>query len=174
MVAILGILAGSFLGAVVFGSFFEWSLHRYLMHGRWIKGYPYRTHDQVHHKVFDSGPNYHLGERDDHDLVTMAWWNGPVLMLANAPLPTLVAWLAGSWWVIPGAMAAYVLYYAAYEYLHWCMHVPRERWFERTRLYKWIDRHHRLHHLEPDRNLNVVLPLADWILRTRIARAPIP
>jgi hypothetical protein len=37
----------------------------------------------------------------------------------------------------------------------------------------WIDQHHRLHHLKPMRNLNVVLPLADFVFRTRIASAPV-
>lgn len=155
------------------GSFFEWALHKFLMHGVLVKTYPYRTHDRVHHVVFDAGRNYHLHDENHREIVTMAWWNAPVLMLVNAPLPVLVAWLVGSWWVVAGAMAGYVAYYAAYEYLHWCMHVPGPRWFQRTRLFKWIDRHHRLHHLEPMRNLNVVLPIADFLLGTRMASAPV-
>ncbi len=167
-------LLASFAGAVVVGSFFEWALHKYLMHGVLVKGYPWQAHDQVHHGVFDAGKRYHLQDRADKHLVTMAWWNGPVILLANAPIPVAVAWLIGNWWVVPGAMACYTAYYAAYEYFHYCMHVPGPRWFQRTRLFKWIDQHHRLHHLVPMRNLNVVFPIADWIMRTRIARAPFP
>src|SRR5205814_6482138 len=115
--------------------------------------------------------NYHLSHQKKN-LVTMAWWNGPVLVLLNAPFPLTVAWLTGSWWVLAGAVPAFACYYGAYEYLHWCMHVPRGRWFQRTRVFRWIDRHHRIHHLVPSRNLNVVLPIADFILRTRIAVAP--
>jgi len=35
-----------------------------------------------------------------------------------------------------------------------------------------VDQHHRLHHLEPMRNLNVVFPIADFVFRTRLSRAP--
>jgi hypothetical protein len=73
---------------------------------------------------------------------------------------------------VPGFMAAVILYYGLYEYLHWCMHVPRTRRFQSSRLFRWIDRHHRLHHLQPGRNLNVVLPIADFLFRTRLSRAP--
>jgi hypothetical protein len=168
------IIIASFVGAWIFGSFFEWSLHRYLMHGVLIKAYPYHTHDRVHHQVFGPGPTYHLSPNNEHpDLVTMAWWNGPLILLANAPLPLLVTWIVGSWWVMAGAMPAYLMYYAMYEYLHWCMHVPGPRWFQKLGLFKWLDQHHRLHHLDSNKNLNVVFPLADWILRSRMARAPV-
>ena len=168
------IALASFFGAFIVGSFFEWALHKYLMHGVLIKAYPYKTHDLVHHKLFGPGPTYHLGKHpDDDSLVTMAWWNAPLLMLANAPVPCVAAYFLHSYWVIVGAMAGYITYYALYEYLHWCMHVPGPRWFQTTRLFKWIDQHHRLHHLQPMRNLNVVFPLADYVLRTRLSRAPV-
>ena len=174
VLGIVGILAASFTGALIVGSFFEWALHKYLMHGVLIKAYPYKTHDLVHHKLFGPGPTYtNEDHRHDDALVTMAWWNSPILMLANAPLPIAVAWLLHSWWIVPGAMAGYICYYIAYEYLHWCMHVPGPRWFQQTWAFKWIDRHHRLHHLMPMRNLNVVLPIADFILRTRMSSAPV-
>src|SRR5215510_15561817 len=108
-------LIASYAGALVVGSFFEWTLHKYLMHGVLIKAYPYNTHDPVHHVIFDSGRNYHLHDRhEEKHLVTMAWWNAPVLMLANAPLPVGLALLLGNWWIVLGAMLGYVSYYIAY------------------------------------------------------------
>jgi hypothetical protein len=164
----------SFVAGLAYGSFFEWSLHRFLMHRPFLFfTYPYRTHAQVHHVKFGSGRDYQL--HDDHQKghVTMAWWNSPILIAVNAPIGILAAVLIGSWWIVPGFLASMVIYYGMYEYLHWCMHVPGTRWFQSTRLFRWIDRHHRIHHLQPMRNLNVVLPLADFILRTRLARAPV-
>jgi hypothetical protein len=169
------ILAASALGAIVWGSLFEWTLHRFVMHRPFLgMTYPYRTHGITHHTVFGSAKDYHLQDHATKHLVTMAWWNGPVLLLVNAPAAFAAAWIAGTWWAILPFMATLTSYYVAYEYLHWCMHVPEPRWFQGTRLFKWIDRHHRLHHLMPMRNLNVVFPIADWMFRTRIARAPVP
>ena len=75
------------------------------------------------------------------------------------------------WLVLWGGAAALVAYYVLYESLHFCMHVPRDRWLERTWLFRWLDAHHHLHHQYAFKNLNVVLPLADWLLGSLI---PVP
>jgi len=163
----------AFAGGIVYGSFFEWTLHRFMMHRPFLfVTYPFKSHAITHHGTFGPGPDYHLRDESNRGLVTMAWWNGPALFVTNAPVGVLAAWLIGSWWIVPGFMAAMFLYYGLYEYLHWCMHVPGPRRFQSTRLFRWIDRHHRLHHLQPTRNLNVVLPIADFVFRTRLSRAP--
>jgi hypothetical protein len=169
------ILTACFFVGIVYASFFEWTLHRFVMH-RPILGftYPYRTHGITHHTVFGSGRDYHIQDMSTKHLVTMAWWNAPVLLLINSPVGILCGWIAGTWWAYLPFIGAMLCYYLVYEYFHFCMHVPGPRWFQKTGLFKWVDQHHRLHHLEPMRNLNVVFPLADWILRTRIRRAPVP
>lgn len=175
MTEALLVLGLSFACGLAYGSFFEWVLHRFLMH-RPLLGfnYAYQAHAITHHGVFGSGHDYHIQDRAQWRLVTMAWWNAPVLLAINSPAGLLAAHLAGSWWAMAGFMTALLTYYGLYEYLHWCMHVPESRWFQGTRLFRWIDRHHRLHHLQPMRNLNVVFPIADFTLRTRISRAPMP
>lgn len=161
----------SFVLGIVYSSFFEWTLHRFLMHRPFVLlKYPFRAHAITHHSTFGAGDDYHLQKPEDRKVVRMAWWNAPALLALNAPVALLAAWAVGSWWVVPGFVAAFAFYYGMYEYLHWCFHVPNpQRWFQETAVYRWIDRHHRLHHLRPHRNLNVVLPIADFCLRTRIA-----
>ena len=167
-------IVASFLGGMVYGSFFEWTLHRFLMHRPlWFVTYPFKSHAQTHHVIFGSAKDYHLEDERNRRLVTMAWWNSPILIAVNAPVGLLFTWWIGTWWIMPGFLAAMVFYYGMYEYLHWCMHVPKKRWFQSLRIFRWIDRHHRLHHLQPNRNLNVVLPIADFVLRSRLARAPV-
>lgn len=170
----LAVTALGLAGGVVYASFFEWVLHRHVMHRIFLfLRYPFRAHALTHHGIFDGGQDYHLRSDEHAGKVRMAWWNAPVLLLVNAPVAVLVAWAVGSVWAGGGFMAAIAVYYAAYEYLHWCMHVPRPRWFQSTRLFRRLDRHHRMHHLRPDRNLNVVLPLADVVVGTLILRAPV-
>lgn len=172
MTDILIAVAVTVPASAVYGSFFEWLLHRYVMHRTGIITYPYRTHAVVHHGLFGSGKDYQLQRQEDKKLVTMAWWNAPVLLLINVPAALGAWWLSGTWWAFGAFMGTLLVYYGLYEYLHWCMHVPAQRWFQKMGFFRWLDRHHRLHHLLPDRNLNVVLPVADLILRTRVARAP--
>src|SRR5271170_5768668 len=74
-----------FSGAAVFSSFFEWTLHRYLMH-RPFAGweYAFRAHAVVHHHTFKSDHTYHLINEHDKKTIPMAWWNGPVLIFLGS------------------------------------------------------------------------------------------
>ena len=62
-------------------------------------------------------------------------------------------------------------YYGAYEYMHWCMHLPRKRNVERSGIFFRLNGHHLLHHRYMGRNFNVVFPLADLCLGTLLLRS---
>ena len=163
-----------FVGAVIYSSFFEWTLHRYVMHrplGKFT--YPYVSHALVHHRIFKSDHTYHLIDEKDKFTIPMAWWNGPVLILIGL-LPFLLASLfSGKWGIMCGAALASSAYYGAYEYIHWCMHLPRKRNVERSGIFFRLNGHHLLHHRYMSRNYNVVLPLADLCLGTLLLRSKI-
>ncbi len=163
----------SFTGGVIYASFFEWLLHKYVMHrplGRFE--YPFRTHALVHHHIFRADETYHLQEEADKNTVPMAWWNGPVLILLHIPGMLAIGWLIGKPIVI-GAASVMAVYYATYEFIHWCMHIPRKRNIERTGTFFRLNGHHLLHHRYMHKNFNVVMPLADLCLGTLLRRAPL-
>jgi hypothetical protein len=92
----------------------------------------------------------------------------PVILYAEHLLGANLLW---------GALAAMGFYYFLYEYLHYCMHIPKGRWLENTLWFHWLDSHHHMHHMRPFNNLNVVLPLADVLFGTLIPagqRAAVP
>lgn len=157
---------------VVFASFFEWALHRFVMHkpvGRFQ--YAFRAHALVHHQTFKADHTYHLINEHDKETIPMAWWNGPAL-IATCLLPVIAAaWISGQWWLILGAAVAFVAYYGAYEYMHWCMHLPKARRLERSWLFLRLNGHHLLHHRYMHKNFNVVLPLADLCFGTLLLRS---
>lgn len=163
-----------FILAVFYASFFEWTLHRYVMHrpvGPFK--YPYRAHALIHHKIFKADHTYHLIDEKDKWTIPMAWWNGPVLvLLCNVPF-TLAAWIWHRWGLCAGALLAFTAYYSTYEYLHWCMHLPRKRSIERSGLFFRLNGHHILHHRYMHTNFNVVLPLADFIMGTLLLRSKV-
>jgi hypothetical protein len=174
MVAFLVAAACGFVIAIVFASFFEWAWHRYVMH-RPIPGfsYPFKSHSLTHHRIFRADDTYHLQDPAHRHTVHMAWWNGPAL-IAICEVPFLVtSWITGFWGVAFGSLLAFVSYYGAYEYLHYCMHVPRQRNMERSGLFFRLNGHHLLHHRYMDRNLNVVLPLADLCFGTLVRRSKV-
>lgn len=166
--------AVGFGSGFVFASFFEWALHRYFMHqpvGRFE--YAFRAHAIVHHQVFKADHTYHLVREKDKETIPMAWWNGPVL-IALCMLPFVAAaWASAQWWLAFGALLAFVAYYAAYEYMHWCMHLPKRRRLERSWIFHRLNGHHLLHHRYMHKNFNVVLPLADLCLGTLMLRSKV-
>ena len=103
----------------------------------------------------------------------MAWWNGPVLVAACTLPFVAVAWWLGHWSLLWGALPACAAYYATYEYLHWCMHLPKKRNLERSGIFFRLNGHHLLHHRYMGKNFNVVLPLADLLLGTLLLRSPV-
>jgi len=163
-----------FGGGIVVGSFFEWTLHRYVMHRPFLGWlYPFRAHALVHHRVFRADHTYHLQRSQDKETIPMAWWNGPAIVCIGT-LPVLaIAWPLGLWGLPAGTFAAFTSYFVAYEYIHWCMHLPRTRFVERTGLFFRLNGHHLLHHRYMGKNFNVVFPLADLCLGTLLLRSKV-
>jgi sterol desaturase/sphingolipid hydroxylase (fatty acid hydroxylase superfamily) len=110
---------------------------------------------------------------DDKRTIPMAWWNGPVLVAVGMLPFGLAALLSGQWGILAGATLACGGYYGAYEYMHWCMHLPRKRHLERSGIFFRLNGHHLLHHRYMGKNFNVVLPLADLCLGTLLLRSKI-
>jgi Fatty acid hydroxylase len=172
MISFLLWAAAGFAGGFIGSSFFEWVLHRYVMHrplGRFR--YAFKAHAQVHHRVFKADQTYHLHHEKDKETIPMAWWNGPVL-IGVALLPFLVAsYLLGHWGIIVGAALSTSSYYGVYEYLHWCMHLPKARRIEKPWVFRRLNGHHLLHHRYMHKNFNVVFPLADVCFGTLLLRS---
>jgi hypothetical protein len=167
-------MAAGFVAATVYASFFEWTLHRFVMHRPlWKFRYPFESHALVHHRVFRADETYHLIDAKDAKTIPMAWWNGPVLVALGMSPFVLAVFFVGSWGFPCGALLACAGYYAAYEYMHWCMHLPKKRQVERSGIFFRLNGHHLLHHRYMKRNFNVVLPLADLFLGTLLLRAPV-
>jgi len=167
-------LVVSFVSGVIFASFFEWTLHRFVMH-RPIFGldYSFKAHALVHHHTFKADHTYHLIDEKDKETIPMAWWNGPAIVLTGMIPVVLIAWALGNWTITVGAFVAFCLYFAAYEYMHWCMHLPKARRVEKSWFFYRLNGHHLLHHRYMHKNFNVVMPLADLCLGTLLLRSKI-
>jgi len=163
-----------FSAGVIFASFFEWALHRYLMHQPFLNfTYAFNAHAKVHHHIFKSDHTYHVIHEPDIKKIPMAWWNGPTI-IAIGMIPVLAVTLPlGRWDMAIGMLIAFMVYFAAYEYMHWCMHLPKARRVERSWVFYRLNGHHLLHHRYMHKNFNVVLPFADLCLCTLMLRSKI-
>ncbi len=162
--------------AVIYTSLFEWMLHRYVMHRPFLGfDYAFKAHALTHHVIFKADKSYHLTNDADKHTIPMAWWNCLILIPLSS-LPSIpISLYLHSWWISVITILTISLYYGTYEYIHWCMHLPKptKRIFEAGWVFRKINGHHLLHHRYPNRNLNVVLPLADTILGTLLLRSPV-
>ncbi|MFO0983714.1 MAG: sterol desaturase family protein [Planctomycetota bacterium] len=158
----------AFLAVTIYGSFFEWTLHRNIMHRRTWIAHPFELHAMLHHKLFRHDGSYHAQNDEMKSHVTFVPRDYVLLLLVNTPVFLAAEW-ALQYPVLLGAWVAVLTYLAVFDILHWSFHVPNQRRMERWSWVRWLKEHHRLHHQYQNRNLNVVLPLADLVFRTRIA-----
>jgi hypothetical protein len=175
---ILGVSIGLFVG-VVQSSFFEWAFHRYWLHRPWLPKECFTQHTLIHHQLCKFDDTFHIVEEEQHEALTFMWWGGPVLIAINIAPWVLIALALGAMGVTLPYLAFLItfastmsLYYAGYEGLHFLMHKPSFPFIERSRPFQFIKRHHRIHHVHMNRNLNVLLPLADLVLGTLVTQAP--
>lgn len=167
--------------AVVQSSFVEWVFHRYWLHRPWLPRGAFTSHTLVHHQLCKFEDTFRVVEEEQKEALSFAWWGGPAL-IALSTLPWALAgsglWLAGLDWPFGSFVAGFALtvsvYYVGYEGLHYLMHKPTIGFIERSRYFRFIERHHRIHHVRMDRNLNVLLPLADLVLGTLVLEAASP
>lgn len=178
MVLILVVLAAVFV-AVIQSSFFEWAFHRFWLHRPWLPKGCFTTHTLIHHQLCKFEDTFQVVEEEQHEALHFAWWGGPLLVILNLAPWLLAAWacavagLAFSW--VPFLVTAAVTfsaYYVGYEGSHYLMHKPRFPWIERSRFFRFLERHHRIHHVLMGRNLNVLLPIADFALGTLVTEMP--
>src|SRR5262249_21380134 len=141
----------------------------------------FTTHTLVHHQLCKFDDTFHVVEEEQEEALTFAWWGGPTLIAINT-----VPWLLLAWWlvaaritplgfILPACVAGGVLLcYIGYEGLHYLMHKPSIPWIERSRYFKFLERHHRIHHFQMDRNLNVLIPIGDFLLGSLVTEAKEP
>lgn len=157
------------IAGIIYGSFFEWTLHRNIMHRKTWISYPFELHAMLHHRLFRHDETFHALNEEMKQHVRFVPRDYILLLLVNTPV-FLAVELILRVPVLIGGWVACLLYLIAFDTLHWSFHVPKERFFEKWGWHRWIKQHHLLHHRYQNRNLNVVLPLADFVFRTRISK----
>jgi hypothetical protein len=147
-------------------SFFEWWFHKFMFHSPKINKRTFREHTLIHHQEFKHEPSsYEWHAPREKKNIAMDWWSLPLFVATLTPAFLLMQYLTKipTYW---GGIAAVVVYYAIYEFLHYLMHVPGKYAIEKTRFFQFVKEHHRVHHKHMLRNLNVFFPFADLVMGT--------
>ena len=162
------------IAALIFVSFGELAIHRHLMHRQRLPQWLYRVlpdlraqfknHALLHHgkyyKEFDHEPDPEGQTFNVHIL----WGDRARLQITFLPVAILLGFLVS--WVSGLTFAATILLHnAVWGIVHVQMHQPKDDcWFRNTRYFRFISRHHFMHHQQSNKNYNVVLPFADFVM----------
>lgn len=154
--AVIFLITQAFLG-VLYASLFEYLAHKFALHGLGVKKKSfYAGHWHQHHRncrrhgFYD--PDYERGflawNRHGKEFLSVG-----LILLAHTPM----------FWYLPAASITATLYSLAYLYLHRKMHLLPGWGHARFQ-------HHYDHHMgqRQDQNWNVVLPIWDIVLGTRV------
>jgi len=163
-------IGGWLIFSCVLASFIEHQVHRHLMHRRNFlsertAGFKrvYEAHTLVHHAyyatIFSDEP---VPQGEDRE-IRLTVHKAPLKALPFAVLIALVSWLGAA--IFVGVM---VFHHWAWNKIHLEMHKPEQKLFSTWPVYKFLARHHCLHHRHLDRNFNVVFPFADYVLGTSV------
>jgi hypothetical protein len=166
----------SFIGWLMFScvlmSFIEHQVHARMMHRKFFLSKRlavfekmFTSHAVLHHGtyaiVFSDEP---VPPGEDKG-IRLSVVEGVVESIFIALLLFFVSPMAAISFVIVVAF-----HHTVWNLIHLEMHKPEGRFFSQWPLYKFLARHHMLHHTYPTKNMNVVFPIADFILGTN-ARA---
>ena len=161
-------IVGWFILSCILMSFIEHQVHSKLMHKKnFLSGRNtafkrvFEAHAIVHHghysQIFSDEP---VAPGEDKE-IRMTVHKGAIKALPVALILSLVSW---QWAII--FIPTVCLHHWIWNKIHLEMHKPEQRGFSNWPIYKFLARHHYLHHIYPNKNFNVVFPLADYVLGT--------
>ena len=170
-----------FVVMIVLMSLIEHQVHRRLMHRKprnpllkklHARQRIFTSHAVEHHsqyrKVFHDDP---LPPGDDRG-IRLNLIEGLLECLPLSLILGLVAYTTGLTTFYSAAIvwpAVVALHHTIWNQIHLEMHQPKKRFFADWQAYKFVARHHFLHHRYPDKNFNVAFPVGDFLCGT-IAR----
>lgn len=150
----------------------EWYAHRNLLHRRWKPmAVLYDQHTPMHHRMYRYG-DMEIRSWRELRFVLIPAMGVLGIVLATAPAAALAGLFLGpnvAWLFLVTA----ALYVVGYELSHLAYHLPRNGFVGRLALVRILREQHALHHdprLMQRYNMNVTIPLADWIFGTMAPR----
>jgi hypothetical protein len=161
---------GTALFWILYGSFFEWYWHCCWMHRPRFPREAFHRHTLVHHTRYKGDESFYVQETGHPDHVLLKPYALPAILAAHLPIAWLVDrfFIHHTLWVALGTM---LIYFVAYEYVHWNIHVPRGHFVERFQWFQFLRTHHKLHHRYHRWNFCVLFPLADLMMGTLLTEA---
>ena len=154
----------------LFCNFFEWFLHRDIMH-RPSKNPLFRaiyTRHTLNHHQFFTEKDMRFAYSGDWRVTFFPPYALVVFTLMSIPPALVAGWLVSAnvgWLLISTTVGMYLIY----EFMHFCCHVDEGRFVRNCPLVNTLRRHHTAHHshsIMMERNMNLTFPISDWLFGT--------
>ena len=156
-------------------SIYENLVHKIFMHNKFFpkRAYdlmPYlidvfESHAVRHHAIwyrkFDYEPDP-VGHNENLKILYLDLFS---MLLVTSPVWGALMWFntaAGIFYI-----GLFFLHRFLWNTLHCQMHIPEDVFFRKWGVYRYLARHHFLHHQDTKKNFNVVFPLADALIGTK-------
>jgi hypothetical protein len=155
----------------LFANAFEWWIHGAALHRRHpLAPVLYDQHTPKHHMLYLT-EDMAMRDRREYRLVLIPAY-GLFLIIVGQ-----LAVTSGLWWLgfrnVACLYAATAIAYAvSYEWLHFSYHLPAGHPVARNPIIRRLARHHAVHHdprIMQRWNMNVTVPLTDWVMGTAVA-----
>lgn len=178
-------LPAGVVATLIVGSLGEWFVHRYAMHrGRRFPLFRLATdlHHRAHHWVHFTPERYVHAGRVEYPSVL---GSGRAELCRSAPARALTVAshaafyalfalpiaLAASWatrnpWFVGSTLVTEAVLIALFIHVHDAIHYPGLSPLERFSWFRFLDRHHYIHHIDNGANTNFLLPLGDLAMGT--------
>ncbi len=166
------IIVAWFFAMVLLMSIIEHQVHCHLMHKQpripflkklAVRQKMFKSHAVEHHsqyrKHFHDDP---LPKGEDRGIRLSAWEG----LLESLPIALIFACFEVTRIGAIMFPLVVILHHTIWNYIHLEMHQPKGRFFANWAIYKFVARHHFLHHRYPSKNFNVAFPLGDFICGT--------
>jgi MFS family permease len=145
----------------------EYVAHRFLLHQSNFK-LAYREHTLLHHFFFTHEALEIESTQDFHRVLFSPYAVFFFIFIIGLPVFLLMGFIFGQvvGWV---SFIVGVSYYALYEVVHTCCHLPDKHWVFAFPALRFLKKFHRFHHdleLMKNYNFNVLFPLSDVLFGT--------
>lgn len=155
-------------------TFFEWYIHKNMMHKKGLPRFLYpilptlerlvHRHAVMHHNQYYKQFDFEPDPAGKHENINIRFHQTVSMGSVLAPLIVVIGYFS-----IVGAfcfMLGGYLHNKAWNILHNQMHMPKDVWWKDSWYFRSVAYHHFLHHQFQNMNMNVVLPGADFVLGT--------
>lgn len=158
----VAIVFATFIVTFFVNSVIDWYLHAKVLHGP--AGTPPSDWHLDHHHDH-AGRDYNSAhEGETFGLAPQVFWNNVATVGVAAGA---ISFLTGFVSIFVTATVSSIAFWKCLEIVHRRSHNPKPGgWFEKTWIYKCLDRSHRVHHAREDRAYTIMFPPMDLAFGT--------